>query len=141
MSKFFFDTNVLLDLVIPARPQHGFAAELFREIAARVDGRALLLASSLKDVYYIFNRHYGDEQTARKVISQMRASFEVVELTLCVVDDALCSNEPDYEDALVRAAAENVRCDYIVSRDEKAFRASCCKRVDARQALALLAES
>ena len=23
MSKFFFDTNVLLDLVIPARPQHG----------------------------------------------------------------------------------------------------------------------
>ena len=71
----------------------------------------------------------------------MRASFEVVELTLCVVDDALCSNEPDYEDALVRAAAENVRCDYIVSRDEKAFRASCCKRVDARQALALLAES
>ena len=140
MSKFFFDTNILLDLVIPARPQHGFAAELFREIAARGDGR-VLLASSLKDVYYIFNRHYGDEQTARKVISQMRASFEVVELTLCVVDGALCSNEPDYEDALVRAAAENARCDYIVSRDEKAFRASYCKRVDARQALALLAES
>lgn len=141
MSKFFFDTNVLLDLVIPARPQHDFAAELFREIAARADERALLLASSLKDVYYIFNRHYGDEQTARKVISRMRASFEVIELTLCVVDGALCSNEPDYEDALVRAAAENARCDYIVSRDEKAFRASCCKRVDARQALALLAES
>ena len=137
MSRFFFDTNVLLDLVIPARPQHTFAAELFREIAVRSDGRALLLASSLKDVYYIFNRHYGDEQTARKVISQMRVSFEVSELTLRVVDDALHSDEPDYEDALVRAAAEIAGCNYIISRDEKAFRASCCQRVDAQQALAL----
>mgnify|MGYP004565706007 FL=1 len=138
MSRFFLDTNVLLDLVIPARPQHTFAAGFFREIAARSDGRALLLASSLKDVYYIFNRHYGDEQTARKVISRMRASFEVSELTLRVVDDALHSDEPDYEDALVRAAAEIAGCNYIVSRDEKAFRASCCQRVDAQQALALL---
>lgn len=139
MSKYFFDTNILLDLVIPARPQHAFAAELFREISVRSDGRVLLLSSSLKDVYYIFNRHYGDEQTARKVISQMRASFEVSELTLRVVDDALRSDEPDYEDALVRAAAEIIGCNYIVSRDEKAFRASCCQRVDAQQALALLA--
>ena len=141
MSRYFFDTNILLDLVIPARPQHAFAAELFREISARSDGRALLLASSLKDVYYIFNRHYGDEQTARRVIFQMRASFEVFELTLRVVDDALRSDEPDYEDALVRAAAEIAGCNYIVSRDEKAFRASCCQRVDARQALALLVAS
>ena len=45
---------------------------------------------------------------------------------ICSVDYALCrqaadSDEPDFEDALVRACAENARVDFIVTRDVTAF--------------------
>lgn len=139
MPRYLFDTNVLLDFAIPARPQHRPAVGLVKALASE-PASMLVAASSLKDVYYVFNRHYGDEAVARSVISQMRDVFDVVALDALAVDAALASDEPDFEDGLVRAVAELALCDFIVSRDVKAFRTSSCSRVDAGQALRALHE-
>lgn len=45
------------------------------------------------------------------------------------------SNEPDFEDGLIRACAEHVGVDYIISRDEAAFAKSPIKRLSPRQYL------
>ncbi len=66
--------------------------------------------------------------------------FDLVDLTGLLVYSALDSNEADYEDGLIRAAAEALQVDAIVSYDKKAFKGSCIPRktaaeVRARQSL------
>lgn len=131
MNRIFLDTNYLLDLTVQARPEHEVASMLFKSCAEQ-DIDMLMLSSSLKDVYYLLRRHYGTEATAREVISNLRKVLTPVALTLEIIDIALASDEPDYEDGLVRAAAEACAVDLIVSRDKTAFVTSPLKKVNAR---------
>ena len=54
------------------------------------------------------------------------------------VDESLCrhaivSDEPDFEDGIVRACAESVGADFIVSRDARAFRTARIRRLSAQE--------
>lgn len=51
-----------------------------------------------------------------------------VDVALC--RQSLASDEPDFEDGLVRACAELVGADYIVSTDRKAFKRSSVPRIE-----------
>ena len=50
-------------------------------------------------------------------------------------DRSLKSNEPDFEDGLVRACAELNGADFIITRDEDAFVGSKVKSVTAKEFL------
>ena len=50
---------------------------------------------------------------------------------------ALDSNEPDYEDGLVRACAELNDADFIISRDAKAFERATIRKLTAAEYLAI----
>lgn len=137
MLRIFFDTNALIDYIVASRPQHEPVKKLVMTVAKNGD-MPIILASSLKDVYCICCRHYGDEATARMAIRNLRAAFEVLNLSTELVDTALDSDEPDFEDGLIRAGAESSGCSYIISRDVKAFRSSSCRRLSPIEALAEL---
>lgn len=121
MSKLLFDTNVFIDLVSRERPAHDDAVNLIHMALSQPEHSVCALASSLKDVYYIYHRHYGSEPMARQIVNDLRETLTIVELTLAVLDRARNSDEPDLEDGLIRAAAELADADIIVTRDEKAF--------------------
>lgn len=133
------DTNVLLDLVAASRPAH---AETLRAMRAALQAGMDLrcLASSLKDVYYVYQRHYGSEPAARTAIRYLRETLTVLDLTTTMVDAALRSDEPDYEDGLVRAGAELTGCSYLLTRDTAGFVQSTARKVEAAE-LARLAEA
>ena len=133
MRRLMFDTNILIDYLISSRPQHIEAVNILRLVITH-DDTALLLASSLKDAYYICHRHYCDEQAARSSIIHASQVFELAALDGRTIDAALISNEPDFEDGLVRAAAETAGCAYIISRDKAAFANSNCKCLSATEA-------
>jgi predicted nucleic acid-binding protein len=137
MSRVFIDTNFLLDLAVRARPGADDAAKIFDAV---VGGKAtaLLAPSSLKDFYYVA-RHDIDENTRRAWISLFLDSFEIFDFNARICDEAVRSDEPDFEDGLIRAAAEVAECEFIISRDESAFVSSAVRRVDARQFLDILA--
>ena len=59
--------------------------------------------------------------------------FDLVDLTGLLVYSALDSNEADYEDGLIRAAAEALQVDAVVSYDKKAFKGSYIPRIPGRQ--------
>lgn len=115
------------------------AATLFMD--EFVYGKAVGYVSSLslKDVYYVLCK-YADESSAREFVLAVMDLFEIV-----AVDEATCrmaarSNEPDFEDGLVRACAESVPVDFIISRDEGAFAKSPLKRLSAQDYLDLFCE-
>lgn len=85
---------------------------------------AIVPASSLKDAYYILCRWHGSEADARRDVREFRDFFGAAPLTASILDWAFGSDEPDLEDGIVRAFAEECGAVAIVTRDESAFRSS-----------------
>jgi predicted nucleic acid-binding protein len=125
--KLFADTNFLLDFASRQRADHDAAMSLGDMIAAGMYDAAIC-ASSLKDVYYILRKDYTDSER-RDFIDAMTQLFEVLPLDPESCTAALKSDEPDYEDGIIRAVAEKWEADYIVTRDAGGFTRSFIPKI------------
>lgn len=141
MHRVMIDTNVLIDLVSSSRHAHGRTATAIGALLGSGDFEGCVLSSALKNVYYVYCRHYGDEPSARRAVRELRRMFALVNLTPSVVDAALDSDEPDFEDGLVRAAAEGCGCEYLLTRDAPGFLSASFEKLDADALLATIAGS
>ena len=129
--RLLIDTNILLDAAMGERPGWTAATLLVDELVYE-DVIGYVSALSLKDVYYVLSK-YADERAARSFVL---ATMDL--LTVADVDGALCrlaalSDEPDFEDGIIRACAEDLSVDFIISRDEKAFARSPIRRLSAQE--------
>lgn len=122
MDRLLLDTNALLDIAVSHRPGAGAAQVLFDAVA---DNRTMgyVFPGSLKDFYYITRRDL-DEETRRAWIALFLDTFLVARFDRKVCEAALASNEPDFGDGLIRAAAEHEGCTHIITRDAAAFAGS-----------------
>lgn len=137
--KLLFDTNVLVDSLNEDRqPFRSQCNELIHVCLGRADIELMAVSSSLKDVYYIMCRRYSDEPQARKAVGALMTIFELLPLMEHNVRKAYHSDEPDFEDGLIRAVAEDNKVDVIVTRDAAAFRGSTIPAMDAIRCLALV---
>ena len=138
MHRLLLDTNILLDCVDPSRASHDETMILM----ARCNGggdMGIASSHSLNDAYHIMKRLY-DEPSARNAVRVLSDLVVVAPVSAEETLLALDSNEPDFEDGLVRACAELNDADFIISRDEKAFRKATIRRVTAKEYLDEIAE-
>ena len=134
-SQLLLDTNVLIDYMIPDRPEHGLAEKLVASLAAGQDS-GFVCAGTLKDCYYICGKYIG-EGPCRELIRQFLVMFDVLALGPDECLTAAYSDEPDFEDGLIRAVAEGNDMDFIITRDAKAFQRSTVKSLAAGEYLSL----
>lgn len=132
MTRVVLDTNIVLDYLSATRPRHFEAVDLLECILSSGDVTAVIPAGSIKDAYYILCRHYRDERIVRSRIDDFRGLVEIAELTIPVLDAAFSSDEPDLEDAIVRATAELLGASAIITRDASAYARSSVPSMDAR---------
>ncbi len=125
-----FDTNVLLDCAIQGRPGHDDAVALLDEIIA---GRLVpyACATSLKDVYYVLTKHMG-ERDARRYVAALLDAYRICPVDRQICQSAIQSDEPDFEDGVIRSCAENVPVDVILTRDASAFASSPVRAMSPR---------
>lgn len=119
-KKYLLDTNILIDLCSLSRPEHDKAKMVILYLAF---GKSDLFATtcSLKDCYYTLSNHYGDQTFAKVCIQKLILILSLVSIEPSFVEVALKLNEPDFEDALIRATAEANKIDAIITRDTEAF--------------------
>ena len=135
MRKALFDTNILLDAAMVERPDHAAALLLLDEMAfGKLDG--CIAATSLKDTYFVLTKYFG-ERNARSYVEATMEAFGLVGVDEAICRHAVASDEPDFEDGIVRACAEAADVDFIISRDSRAFRASPVRRLSAQEYLDL----
>lgn len=132
MARVVLDTNIILDYLSATRERHGDAVTLLETLLSSEDKTPVILAASIKDAYYILCRHYHDEGLVRSRLDDFRALVEVAEPSRSVLDAAFVSDEPDLEDGIVRATAELLGADAIVTRDASAYAGSPVPSMDAR---------
>ena len=135
--RLLLDTNVILDYCDAARDEHGVACR-FIQYAVECAASLLVTVGSLKDVYYVLRRLYASEPLARQVVERLIAGpLTVIDLKAPYAKTALDSDEPDFEDGLVRAAAEAEGVFAIITRDACAFRTSAVPAMSAARYLEL----
>ena len=125
------DTNVLIDAAVPGRTSHAAAIMLEHEVAyGKLE--AFVAATSLKDVYYLIRRE-TDEAFAREYVQCLMRLYATAAVDAAICEQAAFSDEPDFEDGIIRACAESLGVDYIISRDQAAFENSSIKRLSAQE--------
>lgn len=132
MAKVVLDTNIVLDYLSATREKHADAVDLLEALLADGAAEPVLPAGCIKDAYYILCRHYHNESLVRSRLDDFRRVVTVADLTQEVLDRAFASDEPDLEDGIVRATAELLGADAIITRDAAAYGASSVPSMDAR---------
>lgn len=132
MYRVLIDTDILLDALMPGRPFRTEALEVIKRCSGFYSDGDLGLVSpmSLKDCYYVLEREY-DEPRARQAIAYLMDMLPVAPISGEECSLAATSNEPDFEDGLMRAIAELNDIDFIITRDDGAFAKSKVRSVSA----------
>lgn len=137
--RVLLDVNAVVALVYASYDAHDDVRELVRRLVAS-GSRPLFNVSSMNELYYVMRHHARPELrlSHKEAIARLDVVTRLVELVDTTADmcrAAIESDEPDYEDAVVRAAAERRRCEAIVTYDRAAFRGSKVRRLTASEAL------
>lgn len=113
------DLNVVLDVVQKREPHYAASAALLervvhKEIVGVVSGHAVTT------LHYLVDR-YRDAASADQMVDWLLRYFEVAPIGFRELSRARALAWPDFEDAVVAAAAEASGCDVIVTRNVKDF--------------------
>ena len=124
MSKIFFDANILLDILIPNRPNHAKALEVYNTVCEMYD----TLATSeniLTTIEYIASKNGTNCEVVWKFFDSLRHNFELYNFS-DIVDESLkkyrhaCQNNHklDFEDLLQLEAAIKNGCQVFLTEDK-----------------------
>lgn len=133
----FFDTNILLDALQPTRPQCTEA----RSVLNRCNGGGdigFACSTSFKDAYYILSKMCSERQ-AREAVQKLMGLLVVAPIGSEECFLSAESDEPDFEDGLIRACAELNHADFILTRDVAAFKNSPIRAVTCAEYLRIAA--
>lgn len=121
----FIDTNVLLDVLAKRSEFVEPAKRIFTLCEDRlVEG--WVSALSLCDCAYVL-RKFMKVAKVRENIRILKLIFTMADIDEKVMDAALASVLPDFEDSVQLSAAQSVGADVIVTRDKSHFRGSPIK--------------
>lgn len=114
--KVLIDTNIILDYLLEREPFLQDAEALFQAIISKqIVG--YVTATTLTDIFYIARRHTQDIKRAREAVRRTLLILGVCPVSRTVLEIALISGTPDFEDAVQVASAIHQSLDTIVTRD------------------------
>ena len=123
-----FDINVVLDIVARRQPFYESSRAAFLKVVGNGD-RPCVSAHAFATLYYLL----GEASTRKQRDAAMKwifESFGVAGLGEAEVLAARGYGLPDFEDALVVAAAAASKCRCILTRNVRDFRGSVVKTMD-----------
>ena len=118
--KIFFDTNVVLDVLLDREPFVRDALYLFSKVE-RAEVVGYICATAVTTIHYLINKVVGTKEAARH-IRTLLSIFEIAPVNRAVLEEALESDFSDFEDAVLHSAALRVGADCLVTRDCSGFK-------------------
>ena len=118
--KVLIDTNVVLDVLL-AREEHLVESQRVLSLSQRGDIAGCLCATTVTTLDYLVRRARGADQ-ARGLVRMLLNGYEIVPVDEGVLRHASQSSFPDFEDAVIHAAALSIGAEGIVTRDRTGFR-------------------
>jgi len=132
----FLDSDVLIDVFANRGPFYENSAAILQLAET---GKCLAFTSPLviANVHYVLQR-FSNKVVAGSAIRKIRTFVGVVDMNQRIVDRALNSDLPDFEDALQIYSAENAVMDLIVTRNSDHYKTSSISAMSPVEAMAVL---
>lgn len=123
MKSALIDTNIILDLIGRRMPFYPAAARLFT-IGEKQKAQLYISSLSIANISYILRKNYGRNEL-RQILSNFLLIVDILDLSGKIIDLALADQSfNDFEDTIQFYTARENRVDVIISRNQKAFKAS-----------------
>lgn len=113
------DTNVVLDVLLDRTAFVDQSSQIL-DLVERGAVTGLLCATTITTLAYLAGKVVGKQQATKK-IRQLLSLFEVAPVTRAVLDAALASKAPDFEDAVLAEAALQAGAHAIITRNLRDF--------------------
>ena len=113
------DTTVVLDVLLDRTAFVDQSSQIL-DLVERGAVTGLLCATTITTLAYLAGKVVGKQQ-ATKQIRQLLSLFEVAPVTRAVLDAALASKAPDFEDAVLAEAALQAGAHAIITRNLRDF--------------------
>ena len=134
--KVIIDTNVVLDVLLERKPFVKTAVEVFCLVEeSRID--AFLCATTITTIDYLLAQSLPMSK-ARNALRRLISLFEIATVNRPVIERALMSKIPDFEDAVLDEAGQMAGVDSVITRNTKDFKRSSLKVFDPNEFLAQL---
>ena len=134
--RIFVDTNLLLDVIARREPFYAAAARVWT-MAETGACEALVSAISFNNVFYIV-RKAGDTATARRALVPLRDVFACIAPHQRILNQAIDSEIPDFEDAIQLYSAIHAHADYLLTRNVGDFPSGILPILTADEFLAVI---
>ena len=95
--KVLLDTNVVLDVLLNRQPHVADSAQIFR-LVEQGHLTGLLCATTITTLDYLLTQSLG-RADSRPVLTRLLQLFDIAPVTRAVLEGALRSAMPDFEDA------------------------------------------
>jgi len=118
----FLDTNVIIDLLSKREPFYNSIAKI-ATLADRKEIKLVVSALSFSTIVYVLRKFEKTENTINK-LRKFKTIIKITPLNDEIIEKALNSNFPDFEDALQYFSALESKCKLILTRNEKDFKES-----------------
>lgn len=132
--KVLLDTNVVVDVLLNRQPHVADSAQIFR-LVEQGHLTGLLCATTITTLDYLLTQSLG-RADSRPVLTRLLQLFDIAPVTRAVLEGALRSAMPDFEDAVLVYAARRAGADAVITRNPRDFAKAPCPVFDPRQFLA-----
>ena len=120
--KIFIDVNVFIDVMTK---RSGWTESLRVPNLARRSQELESWTSALTlPLLYFFRRRVVDETTARADAQAILKGLHLEPLSQTILDRALASAGPDFEDNIQLASAESISANHLITRNKRDFETS-----------------
>jgi predicted nucleic acid-binding protein len=114
------DLNVILDVVQAREPHYQASANVIDRVVLKQE-EAALAGHAITTVHYLVTR-YRNRKTADETVDWLLRHFRIATVGEHQLRRAQALAWPDFEDAVVAAAAESAECSCIVTRNVRDFK-------------------
>jgi hypothetical protein len=133
--KIFIDVNVFIDVMTKRR---GWTESLRVLNLARQSQEIESWTSALTlPLIYFFRRRIADEGAARADAQAILKGLRLVALSQAVLDQAIDSTGPDFEDSIQLGSAVSISANHLITRNKKDFDASIISVLNPEEWLAI----
>ena len=136
--KVIIDTNVVLDVLLARKPHVNAAAGIFA-MAEQSEIEAYLCATTVTTVDYLLNQSLPKKEACESP-HRLLELFEIAPVNRSVIEEALNSKVPDFEDAVLAHSGSLVGAEAIITRNTKDFKKGTIKALDPTEFLSVMNE-
>jgi len=122
MKKALIDLNIILDM-LNKRKDHEAALAVY-DLCIKKKIKGYISSHEVTTLSYFMEKAKYNKSKRNKVIQSLLENLSVLSVNESILKNALESEIPDYEDAVIDELALREKLDFIITRDLKDFKKS-----------------